>query len=60
MLFEVGQELLTQVRQEIGGEGKVAGWQDIHMAAKAAMWLSGPGQRSIRLRKAESGTLWAM
>ena len=35
VLFEVGQELLTQVRQEIGGKGKVAGWQDIHMGSSS-------------------------
>ena len=49
MLFEVGQELLTQVRQEIGGKGKVAGWQDIHMGSKG-------GYVAVRARAKEYQT----
>ena len=49
VLFEVGQELLTQVRQEIGGKGKVAGWQDIHMGSKG-------GYVAVRARAKEYQT----
>ena len=43
VLSQVGQELLRQVRVQIGGTGKVAGWQDIHMG-------SGGGYVAVRPR----------
>ena len=49
VLEQVGQKLLAQVRQEIGGEGKVAGWQGIHMG-------SGGGYVAIRARAKEYQT----
>lgn len=32
-LAQMGQQLLADVRREIGGEGKVAGWQQAHMGS---------------------------
>ena len=43
VLQEIGAELLQQVRREIGGEGKVAGWQETHMG-------SGGGYVAVRAR----------
>ncbi len=33
-LERMGQQLLADVRREIGGEGKVAGWQEKHMGSR--------------------------
>ena len=43
VLEEIGTELLSRVRREIGGEGKVSGWQEAHMG-------SGGGYVAIRPR----------
>ena len=41
VLEEIGQRLLANVKENVGGEGKVAGWQSIHMG-------SGGGYVAIR------------
>ena len=43
VLEEIGTELLSRVRREIGGEGKVSGWQEAHMG-------SGGGYVAIRAK----------
>lgn len=42
-LSQVGQALLQQVRGQIGGTGKVAGWQNVHLG-------SGGGYVAVRAR----------
>ena len=53
-LEQMGRDLLANVRKEIGGSGKVAGWQ------AAAMWPSVPKPKPTKLPKAGNGTLWAI
>ena len=54
MLTDVGEQLLAQVRQKIGGTGKVQRWQHTHLAPAAAMW---PSIRWRRRRTSTAG-LW--
>ena len=49
MLQGIGKDLLQQVRREIGGEGKVAGWHEAHMG-------SGGGYVAVRARAREFQT----
>ena len=41
LLERIGPEMLARVRQEIGGTGKVAGWQELHYG-------SGGGYAAVR------------
>ena len=44
ILARIGPEMLERVRREIGGEGKVAGWQSLHYG-------SGGGYAAVRPRR---------
>ena len=46
-LDRLGRELLQRVRREIGGSGKVAGWQAPHMGSKGGYSRVGPGKQEV-------------
>ena len=44
LLMELGREMLQRVRQQAGGTGKVARWQDLHVG-------SGGGYAAVRAKR---------
>ena len=59
-LEQMGRDLLLNVQEEIGGSGKVAGWQAPHLGSGGGYVSSGPRPTNTRPPGAESGMQWAV
>ena len=51
-LDRLGRELLQRVRREIGGSGKVAGWQAPHLGSEGGYVADTPGFASLDMARA--------
>lgn len=58
MLREMGNEILSRVKQEIGGTGKVKSWQDLHFGSRGGYVAVRPKKETYQTTK--SGRRYAV